>query len=304
MPTRKRDTFLAVSLTALAGLLLGGALLLPTFSVNVIHETESPYQSIFVTEADGVRHMHAGSLRDRTSAIDLDEPRRHVYEYTAMMMLALGYVENPRDILVVGLGGGTMTRALRRLHPQARIVNLEFDPVVVTTAREYFGFEADAGMEVVVQDGRRWLRSSGEQFDLILLDAYHGGYIPFHLTTKEFLELVRERLAPGGVVCANTWTNQKLAERESATYAAVFGEFHQYLGRQSKNRIIVAAPGPMPGPEAVRSRLAALQARYEPAHLDLPALFDRHFDAVPARPDRARVLTDDHAPVNLLKEDS
>lgn len=65
-------------------------------------------------------------------------------------------------------------------------------------ARQYFGYAEDDRMKLAVEDARRWLRGTKELFDVIVLDAYHGGYIPFHLTTREFLELVREHLSPGG----------------------------------------------------------------------------------------------------------
>jgi spermidine synthase len=276
--------------------------LLPT-SGDIIHEKESPYQTIYISEANGIRRMHVGSLLDRSSAMDLNDPYRHVYEYTGMMMLVSGYVDAPKKILVVGLGGGTVTRTLRMIYPDAEITNVEFDPEIVATARQYFGYAEDAKMKLVVEDARRWLRRTTEQFDVILLDAYHGGYIPFHLTTREFLEIVRERLSPGGVVCSNTWVNQVLANRESATYHAVFGDFHHYIGKLSTNRIIVAAPSNLPSPEAVRSRIAELEVARKPERLDLKGMFENLFAPNPTWPDGTKILTDDHAPVNLLKDE-
>ena len=277
--------------------------LLPT-SADVIDEKESPYQTIFISEGNGIRRMHVGSLLDRSSAMDLKDPYRHVYEYTAMMMLVSGYVDAPKKILVVGLGGGTVTRTLRMIYPDAEITNVEFDPEIVAMARRYFGYDEDAKMKLVVEDARRWLRRTTERFDMILLDAYHGGYIPFHLTTREFLEIVRERLAQGGVVCSNTWISQALADRESATYHAVFGEFHHYIGKLSTNRIVVAAPGGLPSPEAVRNRLVELETSRKPQGLDLKGIFESHFEPNPTWPDGTKVLTDDYAPVNLLKDDA
>jgi spermidine synthase len=277
--------------------------LLPT-SADVIDEKESPYQTIFISEGNGIRRMHVGSLLDRSSAMDLKDPYRHVYEYTAMMMLVSGYVDAPKKILVVGLGGGTVTRTLRMIYPDVEITNVEFDPEIVAMARRYFGYDEDAKMKLVVEDARRWLRRTTERFDMILLDAYHGGYIPFHLTTREFLEIVRERLSQGGVVCSNTWISQALADRESATYHAVFGEFHHYIGKLSTNRIVVAAPGGLPSPEAVRNRLVELEASRKPQRLDLKGMFESHFEPNPTWPDGTKVLTDDYAPVNLLKDET
>lgn len=276
--------------------------LLPT-SADIIHETESPYQTIFISESNGIRRMHVGSLLDRTSAMDLNDPYRHVYEYTAMMMLVSGYVDAPKKILVVGLGGGTVTRTLRMIYPDAEITNVEFDPEIEAMARQYFGYTEDGKMKLVVEDARRWLRSTTEQFDMILLDAYHGGYIPFHLTTREFLEIIRERLAQGGVVCSNTWIDQDLADRESATYQAVFGGFHHYVGKWSTNRIIVAAPSGLPSPDEVRSRLAALEAMRKPKHLDLKDMFENLFKSNPSWPVGTKILTDDYAPVDLLMDE-
>ena len=235
--------------------------------------------------------------------MDLNDPYRHVYEYTAMMMLVSGYVDAPKKILVVGLGGGTVTRTLRMIYPDAEITNVEFDPEIVAMARQYFGYAEDGKMKLVVEDARRWLRSTTEQFDMILLDAYHGGYIPFHLTTREFLEIIRERLAQGGVVCSNTWIDQDLADRESATYQAVFGGFHHYVGKWSTNRIIVAAPSGLPSPDEVRSRLAALEAMRKPKHLDLKDMFENLFKSNPSWPVGTKILTDDYAPVDLLMDE-
>lgn len=298
---RKPKNYFVIFITAFLFMGIFAFYILPTTG-DIIHETESPYQTIFISEAQGIRRMHVGSLLDRTSAMDLDDPYRHVYEYTAMMMLVSGYVDAPKKILVVGLGGGTVTRTLRLVYPDAEITNVEFDPEIVAMARRYFGYAEDGRMKLVVEDARRWLRGTTERFDMILLDAYHGGYIPFHLTTREFLEIVRGRLSQGGVVCSNTWIDQDLADRESATYHAVFGDFHHYVGKLSTNRIIVAAPGDLPSPEEVRNRLAALGAARKPERLDLQGMFDAHFAPNPTWPAGTKILTDDHAPVNLLKD--
>lgn len=299
---RKRNIAGIVIFALLAGAMLTAAMQIPQLGGGLIYEGESPYQTVFVTESLGIRRLHAGSLRHNSSAMDVNTPLRHVFEYTALMMLSLGYVDAPESFLVVGLGGGTMTRYLRECYPDARIVSVEFDPEVVHVAKEYFGLEPDDGMEIVEQDARRWLRSTKETFDVIFLDAYHGGYIPFHLTTREFLQMVKDHLNPGGVVCSNTWTSSDLAERESATYQEVFGNFHNFIGKKSRNRVIVAAPRTLPDRETVLRRLGALQKQLSPPYMNMQALFKRHWSEVPPWPKQTKALTDDHAPVNLLLE--
>jgi spermidine synthase len=221
-------------------------------------------------------------------------------EYTGLMMVGLGYVEEPKSFLVLGLGGGTVTRHLRRYYPQAQITSVELDPAVVEIAQSHFGFQPDAQSKVVVEDARRFLARTSETYDVIFLDAYHGDYIPFHLLTREFLELVRAHLRDGGAVVANTWSKQQLYERESATYAAVFEGFHSYLGRESTNRIVVATREPAASYSTLEKQFSTIQTRRPFGEVDLPALLHRHFDRDLSWPADTPLLTDDYAPVNFL----
>jgi spermidine synthase len=288
----------------LAGFILLGSIRFDPFpEETLVASFESSYQTLYLTRQANVVFLRAGSLSDTSSAMDLDLTDRHVLEYTAMMMLGLGYVEEPRNALVLGLGGGTVTKYLRRYYPELRIVNLEFDDTVVHIAREHFGFVPDSLMEVVVEDGRTYLSRPGERFDLIFLDAYHGGYIPFHLMTREFLEIVRARMTERGVVVANTWRSHALAQWEAATYAAVFGGFDVYDGSASTNRIVVAGRSHLhKGREELLESMARTQDDMGFREIDLVELFERHYRSDINVSADARILEDDFAPVNMLKQ--
>lgn len=267
---------------------------------KIIHQEESKYQNLYITRKGSVITLRAGSLLVKSSAMDLSSPNRLVIEYTRMMMLGTGYVDTPRSMLVLGLGGGTMTKYLRSYFPKARIVSIEFDEAVVSLAREHFGFEPDENMELAVMDGRRYLSKTDQTYDIVFLDAFHGDYIPFHLMTREFLSLVRSRLAPGGVVVSNTWQGQKLSQRETATYQAVFGNFDNYLGVRSSNRVIIAGrEGRTLDRRELLARMSESQQRLGYREIDLVQLFNTHYQGSPA-PSLAEALTDDFAPVNLL----
>jgi spermidine synthase len=288
----------------LSGFILFGAIHYDPFpNEEVVVSVESRYQTLYLTRKGPIQVLRAGSFKDYSSAMDVSDPHRQVLEYTAMMMVGLGYVEQPRNALVVGLGGGTVTKYLRRYYPQLRIVNVEFDEEVLKIAKAHFGLAPDSRMEMVVEDARTFLSRTEERFDLIFLDAYHGGYIPFHLMTREFLEIVREHLTEVGVVVANTWRSQALVERESATYAAVFGGFDNYVGRTSLNRIVVAEREHR---SREREQLAGMMAQVQQSRgfqeIDLVELFERHYHAESAWPKDAKVLEDDFAPVDTLKE--
>ncbi|WP_269473284.1 spermidine synthase [Kineobactrum salinum] len=142
-------------------------------------------------------------------------------------------------------------------------------------------------------------RAAGEQFDLVILDAFNGEYIPEHLMAREFLEEVKALLSPHGILVANTFSSSRLYDAESATYSKVFGRFYNIRRSGTGNRVIVASMQPLPGKETLAQRARTLQSRLERFGMDAseyPPLMDAGQDW--SR--KARILTDQYAPVNLL----
>jgi len=268
---------------------------------KILFEAESPYQAIYVTRHDGLLSLRAGSRFSRSTAMDSENPYRHVFEYTWLMMMGLAYRDKPENALVIGLGGGTVPKYLRKYYPELKIDNVEMDPVVADVAQRFLNFTKAPDNQIIVMDGRRFLRRTDKKYDLIFLDAYYGGYIPFHLLTAEFLKLVKNSLSDNGVVISNTWRSRKLYNRESATWANVFGYFDSFLGRRSGNRVVIAtSSGVRYSPEELIARMQATQEEMRFQEVDLPAMASSTLDLNPAWPSDTPLLTDDFAPVNLL----
>ncbi|MFV2032756.1 MAG: spermidine synthase [Gammaproteobacteria bacterium] len=268
---------------------------------EILFEAESPYQAIYVTRHDSLLSLRTGSRFSRSTAMDSENPYRHVFEYTGLMMMGLAYRNKPDSALVIGLGGGTVSKYLRKYYPELKIDNVEMDPVVADVAQRFFNFTQTPDNQVIVMDGRRFLQRSDRKYDLIFLDAYYGGYIPFHLLTAEFLKLVKSSLSDNGVVISNTWRSRKLYNRESATWASVFGYFDSFLGRRSANRVVIAtSSGVRYSPEELIARMQATQSEMRFQEVDLPAMASSTLDLNPTWPADTPLLTDDFAPVNLL----
>ena len=294
----------------LAALLSG--LLLPLQAANarakVLHEERSLYSRIMVTERDNLICLQFTVRNDQRSqsCMDRRHPRAMVFSYTRMSMSALLFNEHPRSILVIGLGGGTLPMAFRELLPEAVIDVVEIDPAVVTVAEEYFGFESDPDMQVYTQDARVWTKRAGRKerrYDLIVLDAFTGEYIPEHLMTKEYLEETKALLAPGGTLVANTFAVSDLYHHESATYADVFGSFIDFQVSESANRMIVV-PGREVSDEALIANAKALKARLRPYDVEISRyarLLATQRRLAPRWDTEARVLTDQYSPANLLR---
>ncbi|MGI6662918.1 MAG: fused MFS/spermidine synthase [Bacillota bacterium] len=192
----------AAALILCAALVFGlGPSLFPGGSAGVIYETQSLYHHIYVVE-DGSRRLlkFDNSIQ---SGMYPERPYESVFPYTDFFHLALLFKEDLEDVLFIGLGAGTVPKRFHRDYPDMTIECVEIDPEVTRIAREYFGFPGDEEIRVHTADGRAFLKSSEKAYDLIIVDAYYADSIPFHLTTVEFYELVRERLKPGGVLASN-----------------------------------------------------------------------------------------------------
>lgn len=273
---------------------------------EVLHREQSLYQTILVVRS-GTLICLQFSVREEQrnqSCMNETDRRRLVFSYTRMMLASLLLNPDPERILMAGLGGGSLVAALNELLPDAALDVVEIDPAVVQAAREFFDFRPRGRTRVVVRDARVFIKRAlreGQRYDIVMLDAYGGDYIPEHLMTVEFLEEVGELLAPGGVLVANTFAHSRLYDHESVTYRAAFGHFYNLKRFDSENRIILAMNEPLP-PREVTLRNANLW-RVAMRPLGVPVL--SYPTGMTARIDwdtGARVLTDQYSPANLLRE--
>jgi spermidine synthase len=269
--------------------------------LRLVHSERSLYREVLVYDNGDVRCMcFTRNCRvGRQSCIDTRHPNRMVMRYPQMMLGALFVNPAPQSVLIIGLGGGTLPRALRQVLPSVRIDVVEIDPAVVRVANRYFDFEASDKTRVIESDGRVYVKRAqrtAQRYDLIMLDAFDHEYIPEHLLTREFLQEVKSLLTPQGVLAANTFSSSRLYEHESVTYEAAFGKF---FNLKRDNRVIITRLGALP--DAAQLRATAGQF-LEPFHsfgfdaTEVLPLFTQARDWDPG----ARVLTDQYSPANLL----
>ncbi len=262
-------------------------------ATEIIHTEASGLSPIVVYQEDGERCMKFGSVRalGRHTCIDLQAPEKMVFSYTRMMMSALFVKPDPRRVLIVGLGGGTLSRALGKVLPEAVIDTVEIDPAVVKVAQQFFGYKQSPTQRVFLEDGRAFIERAHRerrQYDLVMLDAFDTDYIPAHLQTREFLQHVRAILAPGGVLAANTFTSSAAYDEESVTYAQVFGEF---FNLRDNNRVIIAVRGELPDTALLLGNANAIAGKIAPFGIAAKRQL-RLFSRDPDWDEQAAVLTD------------
>ena len=270
---------------------------------KLLHQERSLYRNIFVTQDGDERCMLFRYPRPfgRESCKLLHEPNKLIFDYTQMMLAGLYLNPNPKRILITGEGGGTVPTALQEMFPDAQIDLVEIDQAVDSVARGYFDFKPGPKTKVTISDGRVFVKRVMAQkpnYDLVLLDAFDADYIPEHMLTREFLQEVKSAMAPGGVIVANTFSNSALYDYESVTYKAVFGPF---FNLKLANRIIIGRNGGIAPDELANARKnaalveAKFKARGTGSEFLLPLL-----DTKTDWDEKARVLTDQYSPSNLL----
>jgi spermidine synthase len=167
----------------------------------ILFRADTQYHRITVTEGDGARHLRFD--RSHQSAISLDDPYESRIRYPDYMHLALALKSDAKRVLVLGLGGGAITKRFWRDYPGVTVDSVEIDPVVVDVARKYFWLPEDERSRVFVEDARRYVQSTDETYDIVIVDAYYSDSLPFHLTTDEFLRELKAVMAADGVVAYN-----------------------------------------------------------------------------------------------------
>ena len=290
-------------------LILGG-MLPATFAsaqigIREIHQERSLYRNIIVTE-DSSRRCLRFTITRRTgqnqSCRFLENPEQLVFPYAKMTLSSLLVQNNPERILIIGLGGGTLPAVYNALFPTAEIIISEIDEAVLRVAENFFDFEQTDKIKVDIGDARVYVKRAAlrnEKFDLVILDAFNGEYIPEHLMTEEFLTEIRQSLNEDGMLVSNTFSSSRLYDAESQTYHNVFGEMFNLRMPDTGNRIIIASMQPLPDPDTLNQRAAALQQRLEPFGMNVMDYLPNMSTAVDWNTSE-RPLTDQYSPANVL----
>ncbi|MSO99908.1 MAG: hypothetical protein EXR07_02480 [Acetobacteraceae bacterium] len=267
---------------------------------GVLAHMETEYNDIFIVKRDSFVTMAFQRQRRgyTESAIDLADPTAMPVGYTSAMTVGLAFPETARRALMIGLGGGSVSTYLAGHMPDLIVETVELDPGVIRAAKQWFGVRETPRTPLIEADGRVFLTRNNTQYDLILLDAFRGGYVPFHLLTAEFYALTARHLAPGGAAVFNLHSGTKLYDSTLVTLKAAFASVDLYDGGGGGNVIAVAMASPRPADSVLAERGAALQRQFR-FRYELPALLATRLPW-PGGLDAPR-LTDDFSPVNLYE---
>jgi spermidine synthase len=263
---------------------------------QLIEERSSTYNNIYVYKHGSNVIMNFGHNKRffTESVYNTKDELELPVAYTRFMTVALAYTSRLDNLLEIGFGGGRTAWYLHKQIPSLDITCVELDPAVVELAKKHFGVRPEDKFKINVADGRSYMVKSKESWDVIMIDAYRGPFVPFHLLTEEFFKLVKSKLKPGGVVVQNIEPSTMMFDSALATIQKVFANVELY---DVGNYVVVAYDGPRQTAAQLKARATALQKehsfRYELAML----VAERN---LVTRAVKGKVLTDDFAPVESL----
>ena len=262
---------------------------------KVLYEKPAMFGTIVVTEDDnGLRVLRFERNGARQSVVKPGDPDYLGLPYARVAFVGLALCEEPRRLLVVGLGGGTLPMFLRKHYPDATIDAVDIDPNVVDVAQRFFGFRQDESMRAHVADGRQFIEQTRQPYDAIFLDAFGSDSVPAHLTTQEFLSAVRRAVKPDGVVIGNVWRrySNPLYDSMVRTYQEVFDELFILEVQGAGNMILLALPRRQPLNRDELAQLARRVSTGKRFQFDLADLVNYGFLHAQEKNQRGRVLSD------------
>jgi len=206
--------------------------------------------------------------------------------------------DRPRRYFFAGGGAYTLPRGLLTLDPAAELLVAELDPLVTETAVKRLYLDPQR-MEIVHADARVALgRLPPGRFDVVVADAFHDISLPYHLATREFAQLVKSRLAEGGLYVLNVldvFPNPELVKSMSKTLATEFRHVSVWLDtlpdQPVRQTFVIAASDVGNFPDQIDARHGMQRSWYR---IDAPlAATGTPMAALP-------ILTDDYVPVERL----
>lgn len=269
-----------------------------------IYETESAYNYIQVLEQDGYRMLR---LNEGQGVHSIWHPTQVDYYGPWEQFLAAPFFNAPpygpervKRMAIVGLAAGTTARQGTLVFGPLPVDGFEIDPEIIRVGREYFDMN-EANLNAIAEDGRWGLEQSDGQYDLIVIDAYRPPYIPWHLTTQEFFQLVYERLAEEGALAINVGrspTDRRLIDGLAGTIGTVFPSVYVMDVPGSFNSMIYATRQPTQEGNLL-ANVAYLYERKDVHPLLIQSLERAVLNLQPL-PQSQVVYTDDRAPIEWV----
>jgi spermidine synthase len=176
----------------------------PYFSGNLVYQKETPYSHLDVVDSQESNKRALFLDGNIHSVMNKSDPNELLI-YTKYFPLGFVFNPSPKHILFIGGGGFSGPKYFLSTYPNVTVDVVEIDPVVIDVAHKYFNVTDNPRLNIYNDDARDFLsKTSNQKYDIVILDAYSKNYVPFHLMTIEYYQLLFNKLStPNGVIISN-----------------------------------------------------------------------------------------------------
>lgn len=212
----------------------------------LVHQSQSDDGLIEVVDSGDIRSLHFGTF-PRQSCMAMQTPYALELTYTEAMMAALLFNANPKRILIVGLGGGSLVKYCLHHFPNCQIDVVEYRQDVVKVAHSYFQVpEHDGRLTIHIGDGACFVQDQFYKdevgYDMLLVDAYDHIGMAASVGIQSFFDACAALLTFGGVMSINLWgTNRPLFKQSMARINESFEGKSLTLPVEDKGNVICIA---------------------------------------------------------------
>jgi spermidine synthase len=201
-------------------------------------------QTVIVTNSLGIRRLHFTDELIQ-GVMKIDDPDRLLLDYAHKMMAWIWFGLNPRSVLLIGLGAGSIVRFILKNFPSTLVDVVEIDPRVIELCHEqFFVPRSDSRLRLHLADGLEFLPEAvrrGVRWDLILVDAYGETAEDPGFGTPKFLNTCAAALEEEGLMVINTIVNSPADRPNCGPLTEVFGTNVRYLTATPENNVIAVA---------------------------------------------------------------
>ena len=167
---------------------------------GLLYQDESPHNIIQVVDTETTRYL----FLNYTDGPQTSMPKDQLLTDSYYDYFLLGPRMNDGEkVLFLGVAGGVALKQLAIVYSDVEVVGVELDPKVIYVAKRYFGLADHPQIRLVEADARWYVETTPDLYDVIAIDLYVTGHIPFFTTTKEFFQRVKDRLTDQGLIMMN-----------------------------------------------------------------------------------------------------
>lgn len=254
----------------------------PPVSGELLYSSSSEYYEINVFNSTYDGEPALMLYLDSSASSGVSGNGSLAFGYTKKMESAYSLAGSPERALLLGVAGGTQIEDMKSHFPHAQVDGVEIDAEVVSVGERFFGLNDDARTEIIIDDARRFVKTTDRRYGIVLMDTFKGRSVPYHLTSREFVSELKGVMGPGGVLAINIISPLEGGE------ATLLGMFHNTLSAEFENVVVM----PIGSDPYSRQNVVVIAT-----DADVSAFSEEHADDIrPFNPNTGLIITDDLNP--------